>query len=300
MRLKIEGRGVIAIEWTRVLDYLSLAKPELTLLSVLTAVAGYCLGAGGSVHPGVLLSVAAGTGMVGGGAGALNQYMERRFDILMKRTERRPLPAGRLLPVEALTFGTFLSVAGIVYLGLATNVLTAFLAAVTSVTYLFLYTPLKRITPWSTLVGGIPGALPPVMGWTAARNAAEPGAWILFGILFLWQMPHFLSLAWLYRDDYKSAGYRLLTVLDTSGERTSRHVVAATIGLLPVSLMLSATGTLGWVYAAGSFSLGCLFLIPALRLAGRRTNAGARQLFIASLAYLPLLMAMMAVDRLIS
>ena len=291
--------ATVVLQRSRLLDYLTLTKPELTFLSVLTALAGYYLGSHGAIHGPGLFHTLLGTAMVGGGAGALNQFMERHHDALMKRTENRPLPAGRLSAAEALLFGGFLSVLGIVQLGIFVNVLTGFLAAVTSVTYLSLYTPLKRITPLSTLVGGIPGALPPVMGWTAARNELSADAWILFAILFLWQMPHFLSLAWMYRRDYARAGYRLLTVLDQEVGRTSAHILACTISLIPVSLLLSVTGALGVLYATCAALVGLGFLIPAVRLLRLKSNPAARLLFFASLLYLPALMLAMVLDKLL-
>jgi protoheme IX farnesyltransferase len=297
MRTDIGSKGEIAIERSRVADYVALTKPELTFLSVLTALAGYYLGSGGSLSGMGMLHTLLGTAMVGGGAGAINQYMERHLDALMKRTEQRPLPAGRVSAGEALVFGTALTLAGILELVLLVNPLTGFLAALTSVTYLFLYTPLKRITPFSTLVGGIPGALPPVMGWTAARNEINAEAWVLFGILFLWQMPHFLSLAWMYRKDYARAGYRLLTVLDTKGTRTVFYIIASTTALVPVSGLLSATGSTGTIYAAGALLAGIALLVPAVRLASARSSSAARVLFFASLLYLPALMLALVLDR---
>ncbi len=297
MRTDIGSKGELAIERSRVADYVALTKPELTFLSVLTALAGYYLGSGGSLSGMGMLHTLLGTAMVGGGAGAINQYMERHLDALMKRTEQRPLPAGRVSAGEALVFGTALTLAGILELVLLVNPLTGFLAALTSVTYLFLYTPLKRITPFSTLVGGIPGALPPVMGWTAARNEINAEAWVLFGILFLWQMPHFLSLAWMYRKDYARAGYRLLTVLDTKGTRTVFYIIASTTALVPVSGLLSATGSTGTIYAAGALLAGIALLVPAVRLASARSSSAARVLFFASLLYLPALMLALVLDR---
>lgn len=297
MRTDIATKGTIALERSRVADYIALTKPELTFLSVLTALAGYYLGTGGTLAGFGVLHTLMGTAMVGGGAGAINQYMERHFDALMKRTEQRPLPAGRLSPAEVLAFGSALTVAGILDLTLFVNPLTGCLAALTSVTYLFLYTPLKRITPFSTLVGGIPGAIPPVMGWTAARNEINAEAWVLFGILFLWQMPHFLSLAWMYRKDYARAGYRLLTVVDEKGTRTVVSILVSTAVLLPVSGLLTATGSTGAIYAMGALVAGIALLVPAVRLAHARSSGAARTLFIASLVYLPVLMLALVLDR---
>ena len=295
--LTTRGDGTLAVERSRTMDYITLTKPELTLLSVLTALAGYYMGAGGVLEGTGVIHTLLGTAMVGGGSGALNQYIERRYDALMKRTENRPLPSGRIAPREALLFGLLLSCGGIVYLGACVNMLTALLAAVTCVTYLSLYTPLKRLTPLSTLIGGIPGALPPVMGWTAACNEISSGALILFGILFFWQMPHFLSLAWMYRKDYARAGYRILAVRDAGGGKTATHAVLHTCMLVPVSLLLLRWGGAGMMYGVSAAILGSGFLSVALLLLIRRTSGAARRLFFASLMYLPALMLAMVLDR---
>jgi protoheme IX farnesyltransferase len=280
------------------LDYITLTKPELTILSVLTALAGYYLGAGGVLQGFGLIHTLLGTAMVGGGSGALNQYIERRFDAQMKRTENRPLPSGRISPGAALLFGLLLSCGGIVYLAVCVNMLTALLAAVTCVTYLSLYTPLKRLTPLATLIGGIPGALPPVMGWTAATNEISAAPLILFGILFFWQMPHFLSLAWMYRKDYARAGYRLLAVMDTGGNRTATQALLHTCLLIPVSLLLLRWGGAGVIYGVSAAILGAGFLLFSVLLLLHRTSGAARKLFFASLMYLPALMLSMVLDRL--
>jgi protoheme IX farnesyltransferase len=279
------------------MDYITLTKPELTILSVLTALAGYYLGAGGVLQGIGLIHTLLGTAMVGGGSGALNQYIERRFDAQMKRTENRPLPSGRIAPREALLFGLLLSCGGIVYLAVCVNVLTALLAAVTCVTYLSLYTPLKRLTPLATLIGAIPGALPPVMGWTAATGEISSGAMVLFGILFFWQMPHFLSLAWMYRKDYARAGYRLLAVMDPEGSRTATQALLHTCLLVPVSFLLLRWGGGGVIYGVSAAILGAGFLLFAVLLLLQRTSGAARKLFFASLMYLPALMLAMVLDR---
>ncbi len=299
MRTELTPRGTLALERSRMMDYITLTKPELTLLSVLTALAGYYLGAGGVLSASGLANTLLGTALVGGGAGALNQYIERRHDARMKRTENRPLPSGRIAPLEALLFGLLLAGGGILYLSLSVNALTGLLAAITCVTYVSLYTPLKRLTPLATVIGGIPGALPPVMGWTAATNDISAPALILFGILFFWQMPHFLSLAWMYRKDYARAGYRLLAVIDEGGNRTGRQAFFHTCLLVPVSLLLVRWGGAGTIYAASAALLGAGFLFFALNLLLRRTSGAARRLFFASLLYLPALMAAMVLDRLV-
>lgn len=227
---------------SKILDYLELMKPELTSLSTLTALCGFYLATRGHFDWWLFLHTALGTLCVGGGAGALNQYMERYYDAMMKRTERRPLPSGRLNPITVLVFGTMLSIVGMFQLTFLVNPLTGFLAFITFTTYLFLYTPLKRVTPLSTFVGGIPGALPPMMGWTAVRNNITLESWVLFAILFCWQMPHFFSLAWMYRKDYSRAGFRILTVEDHSGRKTGRHILIYCLALLPVTLAPTLLG----------------------------------------------------------
>lgn len=297
MRTELESNGTIALERSRIADYLTLTKPELTFLSVVTAVGGFYLGVTGAIPIDLLLHTLFGTAFVGGGAGTLNQYLERHYDALMRRTENRPLPAGRLTPAEVLVFGTLLAIAGIVQLTLLVNPLSGLLAVVTLGTYLFLYTPLKRLTWISTVVGGIPGALPPMIGWTAARNEVTIEAWILFGILFFWQMPHFFSLAWMYRRDYERAGYPMLTVLDHQGVRTARQILYYCVGIIPVSILLFWFADLGVVYLFGALVSGGGFLYFGWRLHLVKSNAAARQLFFASLLYLPLLLAFMVLDK---
>ncbi len=297
MRTHMTPRGTIALERSRAMDYITLMKPELTFLSVLTALAGYYLGAGGIIGGPGLLHTLLGTAMVGGGSGALNQYIERRYDGLMRRTENRPLPSGRIAPVEALLVGLLLSSGGILYLAICVNMLTSLLAAVTCATYVWLYTPLKRLTPYATLIGGIPGALPPVMGWTAATGEITGGAIVLFGILFFWQMPHFLSLAWMYRKDYARAGYRLLAVSDEGGRKTASQAILHTSLLIPVSLLLVGRGGAGIIYGVSAALLGGGFLLFALLLYARRSSASARRLFFVSLLYLPALLLAMVIDR---
>ncbi|HUN66244.1 MAG TPA: heme o synthase [Bacteroidota bacterium] len=292
----------------RALDYLDLMKPELTGLSVLTALCGFYLGSGGTFQTLLFLHTALGTLLVGGGAGALNQFIERRFDALMRRTEHRPLPSGRLFPAEAALFGAILSAAGIAELAIFVNLLTGFLAFLTWSSYLFLYTPLKRMTAFSTIIGGIPGALPPVMGWTAVRQGLTAEAWVLFAILFCWQMPHFFSLAWMYRRDYARAGFKILSVHDNDGTRTGRRILLFSLLLLPVSAapaFINLTGPSSLYFA---LLLGGPFLFYAVRLlhqAGLRlpesqllVNRYARRMFYTSLVYLPILMLVLSIDKL--
>lgn len=289
--------GTIAVQQSRFADYVTLTKPELTLLSVLTALGGYFLGAEGHMSLGTIVHILVGTMLVGGGAGALNQYIERDYDALMRRTEQRPLPSGRLAPSEVLLFGTLLSLVGVVELSSFVNLLAGMLAIVTLVSYLFLYTPLKRVTWFSTVVGGVPGALPPMIGWAAARNAIGIEAWILFGILFFWQMPHFFSLAWMYRRDYERAGFPMLTVLDRDGNRASLQILLYCIGLIPISLLLSIYAGLGLVYAVGAVIVGGTYLYYGILLRTTKSNADARKMFFVSLLYLPALLAFMVLDK---
>jgi heme o synthase len=287
-------QAALDVTGPRIFDFIRLAKPELTFLSVLTALGGAFLGRG-SFLP--LLHTFLGTLLVGGGAGALNMYLEREFDLLMKRTARRPVPAGRVAPWEAAWFGIALSLLGIGYLWLWTTPLAALLAVLTLVTYLFLYTPLKRLTPFATIVGAFPGALPPLIGWTAVRGEISLEALSLFAILFFWQMPHFLSLAWIYRKDYERGGFRMMTVVDPTGRVTRRQILVYTIALIPASLLPTYAGLLGPAYfvAAGALSLGLLAAaIPMFRHPARNP---AKLLFYSSLAYLPTLMLFMVLDR---
>jgi protoheme IX farnesyltransferase len=300
MKQPYRGDGAIVLERSRGADFLTLTKPELTFLSVVTAVGGAFL-AGALEHADAALTflhVMLGTLLVGGGAGALNQYIERDYDRLMKRTDGRPLPSGRLSPGEVLVFGMVLALSGLAYLTLLTNPLTAVLGFVTLASYLFVYTPLKRVTWLSTLVGGIPGALPPVMGWTAVRGQFSIESLALFAILFFWQMPHFFSLAWMYRRDYERAGFHMLTVLDHDGKRTGTQVVLHSAGLILATWWLGEVANLGSLYLFGSTSLGFAFFLLGWSLRVSRTSASARRVFFASLAYLPALLAFVVIDRL--
>lgn len=292
---------------SRAIDYIELMKPELTGLSTLTTLCGFYLATNYTFNFWLFFHTAIGTLLVGGGAGALNQYIERSYDALMKRTERRPLPSGRLQPLEVLFFGIGISIIGIVQLSVFVNMLTGFLAVLTWTTYLFLYTPLKRVTPMSTIIGGIPGALPPMMGWTAVRGEISLEAWILFAILFCWQMPHFFSLAWMYRKDYARAGFKILTVTDPSGIKTSKQIVWFAAALLPVSIAPAFLGMTGSLSSIGALILGIGFLalgIILFRSSGHddfdaigKVNFYSRRMFFASLIYLPALMLMMSLGK---
>lgn len=274
-----------------------LIKARLTFLVLLTTAVGFYLASVGSVDGLLMLHTMVGTALLASGASALNQLLERQHDAKMTRTETRPLPSGRLKPETVLIFGGLVSVVGLVYLALAVNPLTSLLGALTLGSYIFVYTPLKRITSLNTAIGAIPGALPPLMGWTAVRNEVTPEGWALFAILFFWQLPHFLAIAWIYRDEYAKAGYVMLPLVDPEGHRTSRQAVSHTLGLLPISLVPFLLKMVGPIYLVGAFVLGLLFLWCAVRFARELTVARARQLFFASIIYLPLLLTLMVLDK---
>jgi protoheme IX farnesyltransferase len=278
-------------------DYWALTKPEVNFLVVVSTLAGFDLAWRGPMDWTLLLNTLLGTLLVASGTGTLNQYIERRSDALMRRTARRPLPAGRLRPEAALIYGLFLALAGGGLLWTQVNHLTSVLALLTLTTYLLFYTPLKRKTPLCTLVGAFPGAMPPVIGWAAARGALSLEAGTLYAILFLWQFPHLLSIAWMYREDYSRAGLRLLPAGDHDGRITSRRIMACLLALVPLSLLPEATGQMGRIYLAGALLLGLYFLAYGLRLARARTNRLARQLVLASIAYLPLVFGLMIFDK---
>jgi protoheme IX farnesyltransferase len=275
------------------LDYLALTKPRLNLLVVFTSAVGYHLAvpAADSYQPMALTAL--GTALVAGGAAVLNQLYERDTDALMLRTRLRPLPAGRVTPGDARTFGAALAVAGISLLALGANLLAAFLALATLVSYIGIYTPMKRRSPASTLVGAVPGALPALIGWAAAHNAATIGGWALFAIVFLWQIPHFMAIAWMYRDDYARAGFPMLPVIEPDGRRAGRQAVLFTAALLPASLLPVAAGIAGAVYVGVAVVLGLALLAAAVRFAAARSDDSARLLFYGSITYLPLLFAAM-------
>lgn len=281
----------------RLLAYLELTKPRITFLIVLTAAAGFCLGAQSGVDYRVLFHAMFGIALLSSGIATLNQYMERDLDALMRRTEARPLPSGKLSPTEALLFGVGLTLAAEVYLALTTNPLTALLGLFVVAGYLFCYTPLKTRSTLSTVVGAFPGAMPPLMGWTAASGRMSTGAWVLFAILFLWQFPHFLAIAWMYREDYGRAGIRMLPVVEPEGRVTGQQIVAYTLMLLPVSLLPTLIGISGKIYFYGALALGLLFLYSSIRAALSKSRQEARRLLLASVLYLPLLFVLMVLNQ---
>lgn len=281
----------------RFADFCELVKARLTSLVMVTTLAGFYMGWSGPMDWRRLLSALFGTWLVASGSAALNELLERRTDAMMPRTCNRPLPAGRLSPDAALLIGFALVVGGLACLYLLVNLLAAALAGLTMATYLFAYTPLKRRTTLNTLVGAIPGALPPMIGWAAARGTIDNGAWALFAILFCWQMPHFLAIAWLYREDYARAGFVMLPNLDETGEATGRQAVNYSFALLLVSLLPGVLGVAGRGYFLGALLLGVGMVFFALRMQLAPSRRYARQLFFASIIYLPLLLVLLALGK---
>lgn len=277
--------------------YLELTKPRITWLILMSTGVGFYFGASGGWAWWTILHTLLGTGLLASGTAALNQWYEREADCKMKRTEQRPLPSGRLTPRRAFAWGVLLSVAGFAELALAVNMLSAALGLFTLLSYLLLYTPLKKVSPHATTVGAVPGAMPPLIGYAAASGVLTTEAWILAAILFLWQFPHFYSIAWLYRDDYARARIRMRPVVEPDGESTARHIVATSIMLVPVSLLPTLAGMTGAIYAAGATLLGIYFLRSGMRVASERSLVRARGVLLASVVYLPLLYGLMVLDR---
>ena len=288
------GTGATIASGSRLADFVTLTKPRLNSLVVVTTGVGYLAARGGVDLP-VLAHTTMGAALVAGAAAAFNQIAERDLDVRMPRTRDRPLAAGRLQPGEAAGFAVPLALAGLVQIGAGANLLAALLALATLVSYAAVYTPLKRRTHWAVLVGAVPGALPVVIGWAAARPLSAE-AWSLFALLFVWQLPHFLALAWMYRDDFGRAGLPLLAVVDATGRRTARHLIAYSVLLVPVSLVPAWLGVAGIVYAAGAGLLGVGLLALAGRFAAHRSSERARTLFRATLVYLPLVWLLLLAD----
>jgi protoheme IX farnesyltransferase len=282
---------------SRAADYFELTKPRLTLLAVAMAMLGFYVGADGPMPVVLTLATLLGIGLVGASAAALNQFLERDADARMRRTENRPLPAMRLQPPEALLFGTICAAVGVLVLTALVNPLTGLLGVICLASYLFLYTPLKRRTPWCTLVGALPGAIPPLMGWTAARNQLDAGGWLLFLIVFFWQMPHFLAIAWLYQNDYERGRFRVLPVVEPDGKRTARQIAFYSSVLLPVSLAPTFFGLTGNVYLVGALLAGVAFIALGLRFAANMSKEQARWLFLGSVAYLPAIGILMVFSK---
>lgn len=304
MPLSIEHRAMPAAAGGRwhsarraVSPCLALTKPRVTLLVMLTALAACYVGEQRPLGGWFLLELTAGTGLLAGGTAALNQVWEWRSDALMRRTKIRPLPTHRLAPRTALIFGLALVAGGLAVLAWRVNLLSAAMGLATSAVYLLVYTPLKYHSPLSTVIGALPGSGPILIGWAAARGVLDAGAWALFAIQFLWQFPHFLAIAELYREDYAKAGIRMLPVVDESGEETGRQVILYCLALLPVSLLPCVLGISGAWYLGGALALGCGLLAVGVYAARRKTRLAARYLLQASVLYLPLVFALMMLDK---
>ena len=285
-----------ALARQRLADYVELTKPRIAIMALVTVAVGSYVATTGTLDVALMVHALVGTGLLAAGASVLNQVLERDTDALMRRTQNRPLPAGRMSASEAIVLGFVLSAAGLNYLCVLVNPLTGLVGAVTLVLYAFVYTPMKRLTSFNTLVGAIPGALPPVMGWTAVRGSLDGQSWILFLILFLWQFPHFFAIAWLYREDYARAGLKMLPVLDQSGHKTRIHIVASTLALLLASLVPTQFALAGTAYFFGAFWLGMAFLWFSISFAYFASQASARYLMRASLIYLPALLLLLLLD----
>jgi protoheme IX farnesyltransferase len=281
-----------------IVDLFTLTKPRLNLLVVATSAAGYYLGAAGVPEAGPMAQAVAGTALVAAGAAVLNQVIERDTDALMRRTRTRPLPDRRVLPGDARLFGIALSACGLALLAAQRQWLPPCLALATLIIYLMIYTPLKRRTPLATLVGALPGALPPLIGWTASHGTISLGGVALFAIVFVWQMPHFMAIAWMYRDDYAKAGFPMLPVIDPGGARAGRQAVVYAAALVPISALPALAGVSGTPYLIAAMGLGIGFLGLAVSFAAARTDQSARRLFFGSITYLPVLWIAMIVNRL--
>jgi protoheme IX farnesyltransferase len=288
----------LAVSRNRVFgDLAELVKARLTLLVLLTTAVGFYLGSEPPVNYIALFHVFLGTAAAAGGAAALNQWWERRADALMRRTRTRPIPAGRMRPLQAFILGIALSVFGVGYLAIVCNSLSAALAAITIAIYILAYTPLKRASTANTAVGAIPGAIPPMIGWAAARGTIDAGAWSLFAIVFLWQLPHFFAIAWMYREDYSRAGFRMISSDDRSGERSASQSVFFCILLLVIAGLPAFLGIVNSVYLGVELLLGGMFAAVAMRFLRIRNASAARSLFIASIVYLPLLLGALVLTK---
>ena len=289
--LPIEARPFSAV--TR--DYLELSKSRIVMMVLITTVSGYLVAAS-IVDPLLLLHLLIGTALVAAGTNALNQYVEREHDGKMDRTRRRPLPAGRITPRAALLFSAGIAVAGTLYLGVAVNWLTAALGAFTLTSYIFVYTPLKRVSTICTIIGAVPGAIPPLMGWTAATNALSLGGWLVFGILFFWQLPHFMALSWMFRDDYARGGYAMHSVTDARGTGVARQAIYYSLALIAVSVGPSLIGITGPFYFVTAALCGFALLYTAFRFFFERNMRTARTLFMTSNIYLLVVMLFLVID----
>jgi len=281
---------------TKALDYLELTKPRIVSLVLVTAAIGFFLG-GQSLRPfSLLFYMLIGTALSCGGAAVLNCFLEREADAKMKRTCKRVLPSGKISPADALGFGLLLVLLGTILLVWKVNLLTGFLALLTTFLYVLVYTPLKKVTWLNTFIGAIPGALPPLGGWAAATGELSLGAWVLFAILFVWQHPHFYAIAWMYKDDYGRGGFKMLPVVEPDGKSTFRQIVVYSLILIPVSLLPTIIGMSGYIYFWGALFLGCYMLLEGLSLYRTKTASGARGLLRTSIIYLPLLLILIVTD----
>jgi protoheme IX farnesyltransferase len=294
----MDGSTAVVSAGVRLRDFLALGKSGITAMVALAAAAGMLLAADGWVPPLLMLHTLLGTALVSAGASALNQVVEREHDARMRRTAQRPLAAGRMHPDVGLLFAVVLAVMGLVQLAVGANLLAALLAGATLAGYVFVYTPLKRVSSLATVVGAFPGAMPPLIGWAAVAGTLEPGAWALFALMFLWQMPHFLAIAWLYRADYERGGFPMLSVDDSDGMRTSRQALIYCAALVPVSLVPAAIGVAGAIYFTVALLAGAWFLWASALFALDRSTRSARRLMLVSVFYLPVVLAALAVDRL--
>jgi heme o synthase len=291
--LCVETQGLVR----KLMAYYELTKPRVTFLIVLIAAAGFCIGSLGGVNYIALFHALLGITLLSSGVATLNQYMERELDANMRRTAERPLPSGRLLPIQALVFGISLVLLAEIYLALFVNSITALLGITVIVGYLGLYTPLKTRTSLSTVIGAFPGAMPPMMGWTAARGELGIEAWVLFAILFLWQFPHFLAIAWMYREDYARAGILMLPVVEPEGRITTRQIINNLLLLLPISILPTMLGMSGQVYLYGAIILGLIYLYSGIRVALFKSRIQARRLLLTSVLYLPILFVLMVIGK---
>ena len=278
-------------------DLFELVKARLTLLVLLTTAVGFYLGAEGPINRAALLHTVLGTALAAAGAAALNQWWEHKLDALMQRTQLRPVPAGRMQPTEALGIGAALSIFGVTYLAIICNALSAALAAITIIIYIFAYTPLKLVSTFNTALGAVPGAIPPMIGWAAARGTLNAGAWMLFAILFLWQLPHFFAIAWMYRDDYARAGFQMISSDDRTGERSASQSVFFCMLLFVVAGLPAFLGIATILYLMAELILGAVFIAVAMRFLRTRAPLDARRLFFTSIIYLPLLLGALVLGK---
>jgi heme o synthase len=281
----------------RTRDFVALSKPRLNLLVVASTLVGYAMAPGEPLGFLRVSGLLLGTGLVAGGASAFNQVLERDLDALMRRTRTRPLPDQRLQPIEGVLFGTAITLVGVLLIVASANVLAAAVALATLLSYAAIYTPLKRRSSFGTVIGAIPGALPPIIGWAAVEGTLPVQSWTLFGIMFLWQLPHFLAIAWMYREDYARAGFPMLPVLEPDGRSTGRQAVVYAAALLPLSLAPTLMHMTGAIYFAGALALGLAFLWLTIKFARSRSVADARRVFFGSIIYLPVLWILMIVNR---